>query len=1701
MPVASNFLPSAGLTALASAMLGLHFAAPTHAAIVINEIHYDPNVKTERVEFIELHNPTPAPIELGGWSLRNAVTFVFPNPTTIPAHGYLVTGENPAALLAKFGVTALGPWTGVLANEGEVIELRDAEGRLMDRVDYGRGFPWPTVGDPPGYSIELIHPSLANDLGGHWRSSVAGDPSQQTVELVASRSAWRYLKGTNPPSDPVTAWRDPAFNDSDWPIGQGPVGYDPAIAFGTTLDDMRYNYTSFFLRGTFNVTDPALFSSLTLFALYDDGFRVWINGVQVLSINLPSGELAHTDTASSAIESNDYLQFNLNNPATFLQTGPNTIAVQVHNSSRDSSSDCFFDARLLATTGPASRGPTPGARNSVFADNAPPAIRQVNHSPASPTPGQAVTITARVTDPDGVASVALHYQLVDPGNYLELTDPAYSDNWATLPMRDDGTAGDLLANDSVYTIVLAPDLHTHRRLVRYRITATDQTLLPVRVPYPDDPVPNFAYFVYGGVPAWTGATRPGAAGTLGQTFTVSSTEMNRLPVVHLLAKRTTVEQATWFSRYGGDAYLWLGTLVYNGKVYDHVRYRARGGVWRYSMVKNMWKFDFNRGHDLELHDNWGRPYRAPWRKLNLGASIQQGDYNHRGEQGMFESVGFRLFELAGVEAPKSTFLQFRIIDDAAETLPDNQYDGDFWGVYLAVEQEDGRFLDEHGLPDANFYKMEGGTGELNNLGPFGPDNKSDLNAFLNVVNSSQGPTVPDSWWRTNLNLHNYYSYQTIVQAIHHYDICYDKNFFYYRHPADNRWQVMPWDLDLTWAENMFDANCGGADRIKNGLLPNTTLRPEIHLEWRNRIREIRDLLFNDDEAWRLIDEYAGRLRGPTHAPSIIDADRAQWDYNPRMNSSTYTPHLSKAGQGRFYQWPNEPWATKDFNGCIQIMKQYVSFRSTSTSANPSSLDRIAADPFVPTTPVITYIGPDAYPANQLQFHCSDYTGTAPFASMQWRIAEITAPTEPSWQSRNPWRYEIETTWTSGELPHFDPELTVPPGLLKPGLTYRVRARFTDQTGRTSHWSAPAQFVVAPPDNAATLVAHLRVTELMVQPLPDSDFEFIEILNLSPTQTLDLAGAKFTAGVDYTFPTGATLAPGEYALVIPHPNPDTFRAHYQLPTTLQLFGPYAGRLDNSGETLELKTAPGGERIADFTFNNGRGWPQPAFGSDHSLVPLPRSYNNQATGALDYSGNWRASTYQGGSPGEPDPAPPPPALLINEIAAHTDYNDPAHPDHDSNDWIELVNVSPDPISLAHYYLSDNPAQLTKWALPAHASLEPDQRVVYDEITGFHNPITSGFGIDKAGEQILLSYLPGTPANRVVDSVRFKGQENEVALGRYPDAFGPFRYPLPRTPNAANLPPQPAPVFSEIMYHPIDPDPTTDNTWDEFIEIHNPTSASLALHSDLGSWRIDGGISFTFPAGLTLAAGGTLLVVSFDPADPAALATFLTAYTLPNPSPQILGPYSSKLGNRSNRLALERPQAPDNPGDPYSWVILDEVTYGNQNPWPTSANGNGHSLHRRYPPGHGNDPDQWHAAPPTPGSSNPTNPWVDTDGDGIPDDWELQYDLDPHDPNDAHLDADNDGLSNFDEYHAGTHPRDPTSTLRFHAVTTHATGVTLELQVIAGRTYTLEYTTSLEYNSWHRLLDLPSQPLSRIVSILDSNTPSLTRHYRAVTPSRPQ
>jgi len=170
---------------------------------------------------------------------------------------------------------------------------------------------------------------------------------------------------------------------------------------------------------------------------------------------------------------------------------------------------------------------------------------------------------------------------------------------------------------------------------------------------------------------------------------------------------------------------------------------------------------------------------------------------------------------------------------------------------------------------------------------------------------------------------------------------------------------------------------------------------------------------------------------------------------------------------------------------------------------------------------------------------------------------------------------------------------------------------------------------------------------------------------------------------------------------------------------------------------------------------------------------------------------------------------------------------------------------------------------------------------------------------------------------------------------------------------------------MYHPA------NDTDAEYIELYNPTASRIYLENPEGTWRLDGGVDYTFEGNTSISANGRLIVVGFDPyTETDLLADFIAVYNSGTliPGVDIVGPWDGNLSNAGERLALEMPQAADLPGDPVSWVIVDEVIYGDVSPWPQTADGTGEALQRIFADQYhsGNDPDNWKASSPTPASS---------------------------------------------------------------------------------------------------------------------------------------
>ena len=125
------------------------------------------------------------------------------------------------------------------------------------------------------------------------------------------------------------------------------------------------------------------------------------------------------------------------------------------------------------------------------------------------------------------------------------------------------------------------------------------------------------------------------------------------------------------------------------------------------------------------------------------------------------------------------------------------------------------------------------------------------------------------------------------------------------------------------------------------------------------------------------------------------------------------------------------------------------------------------------------------------------------------------------------------------------------------------------------------------------------------------------------------------------------------------------------------------------------------------------------------------------------------------------------------------------------------------------------------------------------------------------------------------------------------------------------------------------------------------------------------------------------------------------------------------------------------------------------------------------------------------------ADTDGDGIPDAWELAHGLNPN-LNDANLDPDGDGLTNLQEYWAGTDPQNAASVLKV-GINPVLGGFTLRFTSMPNVTYSLQYSTNLTNSPWLRLTNLAAQPGTNIVTVNDYSSTNGHRYYRAVTPQQ--
>jgi hypothetical protein len=581
-----------------------------------------------------------------------------------------------------------------------------------------------------------------------------------------------------------------------------------------------------------------------------------------------------------------------------------------------------------------------------------------------------------------------------------------------------------------------------------------------------------------------------------------------------------------------------------------------------------------------------------------------------------------------------------------------------------------------------------------------------------------------------------------------------------------------------------------------------------------------------------------------------------------------------------------------------------------TGGRASYLDTLSAagNDYVnlPIRPYFTCLAPEGFPADALVFRANpfrDPQGTDTFAAMRWRVGE-TFYDETTRERR--WEFDVRYSWVSDEITSFTTLFTVPSERVEVGRTYRIRLQMKDTTGRWSHWSVPFTFTVGKPLKLATLQENLRITEIMYHPYGENTeaWEFVELQNTHSQWPLELAGAAFTQGINFVFPEGVTLGAQEYLLLVNQEgwsDLEAFRTHYGLDTSVRIYGPYSGKLSNSGETLQLKTGIDGVSISNFEYLTTGDWPQRADGKGSSLEIRPGE--NLSDPIVYVSPDpWRSSLDFEGSPGRAG-RPLQYSVILNEVFCSLESSV-------SDSYIEIYNLTTETQDLTGWWLSDSNDDYFKYLLTSGTQVLSHDYQVFPEALFNPTPVSPSprdFHLDAYhGGEIYL--LGRDTDNRYwfADHVEFGASVSGESWGRCPDGAVPDNgenelYPLTSaTQETSNAAPRVGPiVLSEVHYNPGS-DPV--EALQEFVEIYNPTDTDV----DLTGWRLNKAVEYDFTTGTLLPARTALAVVTFDPSAPQnadLLTSFCSAYSVATTSP-LVGPYVGRLDNAGEHVQLLRP-----------------------------------------------------------------------------------------------------------------------------------------------------------------------------------------------------
>ena len=1474
-------------------------------------------------DWIEIYNSTPTAVNIEGWYL---------------------TDDADNLKKWRFAALEIGP-RGFLVLFASGKDRDDPDGQL--HTDF-------KISGQAGF-LALVMPDGKTMAQAYQYPQQFSDVSYGLAQESSSTSATRVLvpeyvdaKALIPQDGSLElSWIEPDFEDADWLKGKTGVGYEASSGYeGYIALDVRaqmYNKNSTcYIRIPFEVEDLANLSGLRLQMKYDDGFAAYLNGYLIASANAPapdgltwnSGATASHDDSQAV----NFVDFPIpDHCIEYLRIGQNLLAIHGLNRGASGSDLLILPKLTVEKAGPvdfspAMQGyffsPTPGKTNGPIVADVGPSVRHVTENPPAPASGEDLIITAEVQETLRPISGV---RLVCRVNF------ASSNRWLPsdgLPMLDDGTGADAVANDGIYTAVVPSVAYGPGDMVRWYVIATDTEGIATREPRFLFPADSPEYF-----------------GTVVKDPYIRT----RLPLIQWFVEDVAASESDSGAR---------GAVYSLGEFYDNVVIHRRGGSTA-DMPKKHFKFRFNHGCKFKFDARLQRV-----NEFNLNSTYSDKAY-------LRQNLAFNAYDWCGCPGSIS--------------FPMCAYrNGEFYGVQVFIEEPEEELLEREGSdPDGALYKMyntfnAGGSAEKKTRRWEG---RSDLDNFCNRINSSFAAEKHNNIF-DYVNLPLTLDYLVATVLVHQNDHPHKNHYLYCDSDGSGEWFFLPWDHDLTWGSNWTGSSFHDYIYADDDQVPGkpTDVKPSHPFigkqdckEWNFHWNRLIDALLNDPTVREMfnrrlrtiMDEF---LKPPGTSYSDLFVENRIDELVAQM-----VPDVARD----YVKWANPwPWggqggypSDQSFQYAINVIKNdYLAVRRYHLFVR-HNVDNVAGYDIPGSYSAAL---PNAQPPDAaIDFGSYDYNPVS--GNQDEEYVELINP--------NGYAVDISGWQLTGGVAHeFLPGSVIVAGgrlYVSPNVAaFRKRAssptggqgRFVqgNYKGHLSSWGETINLLnkqgglvssMSYPGSPSDQQRFLRITEIMYNPaeggaFDNEEYEYIELKNIGAVP-LSLNGVKFTDGILFVFPNISLPANG-YVLV--GKNRAAFTSRHAVPDGVQVLGPYAGWLANSGEGIKLEDSTN-STILQFTFEDA--WRKITDGGGFSLTVVDAA--NPDLDSWGEKDSWRASAFYGGSPGWDDTGiiPEPGSVVINEVLAHSHA--------EAADWVELHNMTAEAINIGGWFLSDDGNDLTKYEIADDTVIAANAYLVFYEDHHFGNPADPNchrvFALSENGDQVYLSSAQDGVLTGYQEMEDFGASETGVSFGRYykgsTDNYN-FVAMSENTPGSANAYPQVGPiVINEIMYNPASGDQN-----EEYIELLNISSEPVDLYRYDKSepWRFTDGIEFVFPSDpvVTIPAGGYLLVVK-------DLDAFAARYGSMPAGAVVLGPYEGQLKNGGEKLELSMPGDVDAFGQRY-YIRVDRVNFsdgshpedqpGGVDSWPVAADGGGMSLSRKVASDYGNDVANWNAASPSPG-----------------------------------------------------------------------------------------------------------------------------------------